>query len=39
MVIPVIYSLVDGGKEGFRRRFLRGAEAEAQPGPVPATEG
>jgi HAE1 family hydrophobic/amphiphilic exporter-1 len=24
MVIPVIYSLVDGGKAGFRRRFLRG---------------
>jgi HAE1 family hydrophobic/amphiphilic exporter-1 len=27
MVIPVIYSLVDGGKEGFRGRFLRGEEA------------
>ena len=24
MVIPVIYSLVDGGKEGFRKRFMRG---------------
>ena len=29
MVIPVIYSLVDGGKEGFRRRFMRGEETPA----------
>ncbi len=28
MVIPVIYSLVDGGKEGFRKRFMRGGEEE-----------
>ena len=36
MVIPVIYSLVDGGKEGFRKRFMRGggeqpSGAEAPP--------
>ena len=42
MVIPVIYSLVDGGKEGFRKRFMRGGEEEptgadaAPPAPAPA---
>ena len=43
MVIPVIYSLVDGGKEGFRRRFLRGdadAGAAVQPEtPAPSPMG
>ncbi len=41
MVIPVIYSLVDGGKEGFRRRFLRGGDGEAagQPQATAAAEG
>jgi len=24
IVIPVLYSLVDGGKEGFRKRFMSG---------------
>ncbi|HZW00313.1 MAG TPA: efflux RND transporter permease subunit [Candidatus Deferrimicrobium sp.] len=41
MVIPVIYSLVDGGKEGFRKRFMRGDADEQQaeagsPPPAPA---
>ena len=41
MVIPVIYSLVDGGKEGFRKRFMRGGADEQQseagsPPPAPA---
>jgi len=32
LVIPVIYSLVDGGKVGFRRRFLeRDVPAEPEP--------
>jgi hypothetical protein len=35
MVIPVIYSLVDGGKEGFRKRFMRG-DADEQPSGVEA---
>ena len=42
MVIPVIYSLVDGGKEGFRKRFLRGdtaAGAAGQPAPPAASAG
>ena len=38
MVIPVIYSLVDGGKEGFRKRFLHG-DSDADAGvPLPAAE-
>jgi HAE1 family hydrophobic/amphiphilic exporter-1 len=41
MVIPVIYSLVDGGKEGFRKRFGSGGsdeelEPEAPDMPAPA---
>jgi HAE1 family hydrophobic/amphiphilic exporter-1 len=28
MVVPVIYSLVDGGKDGFRKRFQRGPDDE-----------
>ena len=37
MVIPVIYSLVDGGKEGFRKRFMRGGadEQQSEPGSPP----
>ena len=39
MVIPVIYSLVDGGKEGFRKRFMRGDadEPQAEAGSAPPT--
>ena len=36
MVIPVIYSLVDGGKQGFNRRFLH-EEAEATGGDAGST--
>jgi HAE1 family hydrophobic/amphiphilic exporter-1 len=40
MVIPVIYSLVDGGKEGFRKRFMRSGDEEVEavlpPTPAPA---
>jgi HAE1 family hydrophobic/amphiphilic exporter-1 len=41
IVIPVIYSLVDGGKEGFRRRFLdHGSASGATPPASPsAVEG
>jgi HAE1 family hydrophobic/amphiphilic exporter-1 len=43
LVIPVLYSLVDGGKSGLARRFRRGevaAEAAVQPPPVePAPAG
>jgi len=43
IVIPVLYSLVDGGKSGLARRFRRGevpAEAAVQPPPVePAPAG
>ena len=40
MVIPVLYSLVDGGKVGFRERFMSGgpdgeAPAETPPAPAP----
>jgi HAE1 family hydrophobic/amphiphilic exporter-1 len=35
MVIPVVYSLVDGGKQGFRRRFLHG-DGDAGEAVVPA---
>ncbi len=40
MVIPVLYSLVDGGKEGFSKRFMRGDDespSEAAKTPVPAS--
>ncbi len=39
MVIPVIYSLVDGGKEGFRKRFMRGDadEQQSEVGSAPPT--
>ena len=36
MVIPVIYSLVDGGKEGFRKRFRSGGSDEDAPPETPA---
>ena len=43
MVIPVIYSLVDGGKQGFNRRFLHeeagatgGDAGSTSPTPAPA---
>ena len=41
IVIPVIYSLVDGGKVGFRKRFMRGGEQATgadvpPPAPAPA---
>jgi HAE1 family hydrophobic/amphiphilic exporter-1 len=32
MVIPVLYSLVDGGKDGFRKRFMSGGSDDAAPG-------
>ena len=35
MVIPVIYSLVDGGKEGFRKRFGSGGPDEDAPPEMP----
>ena len=35
IVIPVIYSLVDGGKEGFRKRFMRGGPDEDEPATSP----
>jgi HAE1 family hydrophobic/amphiphilic exporter-1 len=40
MVVPVIYSLVDGGKAGFRERFMRGdsddemSEGSAEAAPI-----
>jgi len=40
LLIPVLYSLVDGGKEGFRKRFMRGGgdeeTATGAPPPAPA---
>jgi HAE1 family hydrophobic/amphiphilic exporter-1 len=40
IVIPVLYSLVDGGKTGLAKRFRRGeAAAEAAPPPEPAAAG
>ncbi len=39
MVIPVLYSLVDGGKEGFSQRFLSGgSDDEAAPAVKPDPE-
>ena len=42
IVVPVVYSLVDGGKEGFRKRFMRDdsdgelpPEAPDTPAPTP----
>jgi HAE1 family hydrophobic/amphiphilic exporter-1 len=36
MVIPVLYSLVDGGKDGFRKRFMKGgSDDETPPDGVP----
>ncbi|MGD8682474.1 MAG: efflux RND transporter permease subunit [Chloroflexota bacterium] len=36
IVIPVLYSLVEGGKAGFRERFMGGAEGQpAAEGPAP----
>jgi hypothetical protein len=35
MVVPVVYSLVDGGKEGFRERFMRGEPGEEEPAAPP----
>ena len=36
MVIPVLYSLVDGGKEGFNKRFMSGgSDEDAPPAPTP----
>ena len=35
MVIPVLYSLVDGGKQGFNRRFLKGGSNDEAPAPAP----
>ena len=35
MVVPVIYSLVDGGKEGFRRRFMSGPSDDEAPPEAP----
>jgi HAE1 family hydrophobic/amphiphilic exporter-1 len=39
MVIPVLYSLVDGGKQGFNKRFMGGGsnEENATP-PAPPAE-
>lgn len=38
IVVPVVYSLVDGGKEGFRRRFMHGgSDEEVAAGAPPAT--
>ena len=34
MVIPVLYSLVDGGKVGFRNRFMKGGSDEEAQIPV-----
>jgi hydrophobic/amphiphilic exporter-1 (mainly G- bacteria), HAE1 family len=37
MVVPVVYSLVDGGKDGFRRRFMGGPAApDTDDGALPA---
>ncbi len=39
IVIPVLYSLVDGGKEGFSKRFLRGgSDEEALPEAAPGSD-
>jgi HAE1 family hydrophobic/amphiphilic exporter-1 len=35
MVVPVIYSLVDGGKEGFRKRFMSGGRDDEAPSEAP----
>ncbi len=37
MVIPVIYSLVDGGKDGFRQRFMSSGSDEDAPPEAPDT--
>ncbi len=36
MVVPVIYSLVDGGKDGFRQRFMRSGPDDEDPSEAPA---
>ena len=39
IVVPVIYSLVDGGKDGFRQRFMSGSDEEEElPPETPAPE-
>ena len=38
LVIPVIYSLVEGGKDGFKRRFGGGGALEADPAEEDAGE-
>ena len=35
MVIPVLYSLVDGGKEGFHKRFMSGGSDDEAPSAAP----
>jgi len=37
IVIPVLYSLVEGGKAGFRRRFMGGSDGEPTDAPAVTT--